>query len=330
MFAQIALHAPSVKAWLLPSRTLKRRLWPPLVGVGYIAAIAMLGGLRADHVLIGLLGLLDLYNEKTRAFLREFLPFILTGVIFDGMRYFYWLGVTGRVHVEGPYKFDLHTFGVGGRTLNEWFALHHCAFLDLLCGFAYLVFFSEYLLLAGLLFLREQYRPLRAMAWTFLIVNLLGFATYFVFPVAPPWYVAQYGFGPARLDVGPSPAAGVRFDALLHVHWFQELYGRGVDVYGAYPSLHVAYPFIVAITVFRQRDLKWARVPALAFFFLMCFSAVYLQHHYVTDVLLGLTYALVTLTLVSQRRPARAPSLQLSASGSRLPAALAASASARE
>ena len=68
-----------VRKWILPSRTMKRRASVPLIGLGYIALIGVLGGLRVDHLVIGLLGLLDLYNEKTRLFLRQFLPFIATG-----------------------------------------------------------------------------------------------------------------------------------------------------------------------------------------------------------------------------------------------------------
>jgi len=74
--------------WVLPSRTMKRRILPPAIGLVYIAVIALLGGLRPDHVLIGLLGFLDLYNEKSRLFLRLFFPLMLTGAIYDFMRYF--------------------------------------------------------------------------------------------------------------------------------------------------------------------------------------------------------------------------------------------------
>src|SRR5204862_510558 len=129
----------------------------------------------------------------------------------------------------------------------------------------------------------------------FLVVNLLGFATYFIYPVAPPWYVTEYGLGPARLDVLPAAAAASRFDLLLGTHFFDGIYGRGIDVYGAYPSLHVAYPLLVIWATFRAPELRWARAPAIGFFLLMCLSAVYLQHHYVIDVLLGIAYAGATL-----------------------------------
>jgi inositol phosphorylceramide synthase catalytic subunit len=310
------------REWLLPSRTMERRLGPPALGLAYIAAIAALGGLRPDHVFIGLLGLLDLYNEKTRLFLAQFFPFIVTGAVFDSMRYFYWPAIEGRVQVAGPYLFEREWFGIGGRTPNEWLDAHHVAGLDLACGFAYLVYVGEYLAVAFLLFFRRRFHALRTFALCFLVVNLLGFATYFLYPVAPPWYVAQYGFGPARMDIYPAAAAASRFDLLLGTHFFDQMYGRGVDVYGAFPSLHVAYPLIAVWMVFRLRDLRWLRVPAVLFFLLMCLSAVYLQHHYVIDVLLGIGYAAVTVAVLawwrmpSSRKAPLASSVQPAASGS--------------
>jgi len=335
MAEALTVSLPAVaREWLLPSRTMKRRLLAPCIGLGYIGVIALLGGLRSDHVLVGLLGLLDLYNEKTRLFLRQFFPFIATGVIYDSMRYFYWPAVAGRVHIEGPYRFELAWFGIGGRTPNEWFLVHHWTALDLACGFAYLVYVGEYLAIAFFLFLRRRDDALRRVALAFLLVNLLGFITYFVYPAAPPWYVTQYGFGPARLDVHSTPAAAIRFDQLLGTHFFDEMYGRGIDVYGAYPSLHVSYPVLVVWFAFRTRDLRWARIPALAFFLLMCLSAVYLQHHYVTDVLLGIAYAIATIAILARSgvhlRPARASSAQEEASGSPRDAAAVASRSAAE
>jgi membrane-associated phospholipid phosphatase len=324
------------REWLLPSRTMSRRILPPVIGLVYIAAVGLLGGLRIDHVFVGLLGFLDLYNQKTRQFLREFFPFIATGAIYDSMRYFYWPGIAGRVRVAGPYLLERSWFGAGGETPNEWFAAHHWPALDLACGFAYLVYVGEYLALAFLLFFRRRSETLRTLALAFLVVNLLGFATYFIYPVAPPWYIAEYGLGPARIDIHPAAAAASRFDQLLGTHFFDEMYGRGVDVYGAYPSLHVAYPLIAVWAAFRERVLRWARGPTIAFFLLMCLSAVYLQHHYVIDVLLGVTYALATLALLrgpawlAERSAARASSAQPAASGSSRKAALVASRSASE
>jgi inositol phosphorylceramide synthase catalytic subunit len=300
MFRRVA--AP----WLLPSASLPRRFWPVAVGLAYILTVAALGGLRSDHVFIGLLSLLDFYNEKSRLFLKCFLPFILTGVVYDSMRYFYWQGIAGHVHVAGPYYRDLSWFSVpaivGGLpkrvTLNEFFLLHTSTTLDLLCGFAYLTFVGEYLLTGFLLFFTKRFSLLARFGWCFFTVNVMGFVTYFIYPAAPPWYVTQYGLGPARMDVHPTAAAAHRFDALLGTHFFNQMYERGVDVYGAYPSLHVAYPFLAICAIFALTRSRWLRLPAVAFYFLMCLSAVYLQHHYVVDIVLGTFYSIICWTLM--------------------------------
>jgi membrane-associated phospholipid phosphatase len=208
--------------------------------------------------------------------------------------------------VAAPYLRDLAWFGINATvdgvakrlTPNEFFRVHTFVTLDLLCGFAYLTFVAEYLVTAGYLFATHHFGLLRRYGWGFLTVNLMGFITYFIYPAAPPWYVEHYGLGPARMDAVPSAAAAVRFDSLLGTHFFDQVYGRGIDVYGAYPSLHVAYPFLTMLLVFQVPALRWARVPSAAFYLLMCLSAVYLQHHYVVDILLGTAYALtVHLTL---------------------------------
>jgi len=304
------------REWLLPSRTMQRRLWPPALGFAYIGLVAALGGLRPDHVLIGLLGLLDLYNERTRLFLRQFLPFIATGVIFDSMRYFYWPAIEGRVHVAGPYLFERRWFGIGGLTPNEWLDAHRSAVLDLACGFAYLVFVGEYLAIAFLLFFRGRLDALRTFALCFLLVNLLGFLTYYVYPVAPPWYVATHGFGPVQVDAAANPAALARWDALTGIPYFQSFYAHATDVFGAMPSMHCAYPMLLLLYAFELR--RPGLVLALgAFEVLMCFSAVYLQHHYVSDVLVGIAFAVVAYWIEREAGGRRAAPAALVPGGAR-------------
>lgn len=299
--------------WLLPSPAygkpggMKRELWPLLVGAGYVALIALLGGLRGDHFFLASLALLDLYNERTRRFLRAFFPFILTGVIYDFMRYFYGPAVDGRIHVKGPYLRDLRWFGVPIADLDEWiivtpneyFQVRQNIWLDLLCGLAYLTFVAQYLMTGFYLFLFSQLRLLKAFGWSFLSVNILGYITYFVYPAAPPWYVTKFGFAPASLDVRADPAAAVRFDQYFGTRFFEEMYSRNAYIYGAYPSLHVSYPLLVFWICMICPKLKWFRVPALCFYLLMCFSAVYLQHHYVVDILLGSLYGLLVAVIAS-------------------------------
>jgi membrane-associated phospholipid phosphatase len=291
------------REWLLPSRTMRRRWWPPAIGLAYIALIGALGGLEGQHVMLGLLGLLDAYNEKSRLFLRTFFPFIVTGAIYDSLRYYLADGIAGRVHVAGPYLLDRAWFGLAGHTLNEVFAVHHWPVADLVAGAAYLLYVGEFLTLAMLEFFAGRTAHAAVFARCFFAVNVLGFVTYFIYPAAPPWYVTAHGLGPAQMTAAPSEAAAQRFDALLGTHMFENVYGHSVEVFGAIPSLHVAYPLMAVLLAFRIRELRWARWPAVIYAAIMCFSAVYLQHHYVIDVLIGLAYgALVALAIWAWER----------------------------
>jgi hypothetical protein len=288
-----------IKAVLLPSFTMKRRLWPIALGVAYIAAIYFFGGLKARHVMMGSLCLLDAYNERTRSFLKYFFPFMFTGIVYDSMRYYYWWGIEGHIHVVEPYNWEKALFGIssGGKVLtpNEFFDLHRFTIADFFCGLAYLIFVGWYLGAGFLLYFFRRYKVLTALGWTFFLVNVMGFATYYIYPAAPPWYVTMYGFGPAKMFISATPSAASRFDALLGTHFFDAMYGNSVDVYGAFPSLHVAYPLLVAWSALVTRRF---RAPAVAFYFLMCFSAIYLQHHYILDIILGTLYSLFALLVV--------------------------------
>lgn len=289
----------NVRKTFSPSPTMKRRAWPLLLGFGYIFLIYCLGGLKISHVLIGSLCVLDAYNEKSRLFLKYFLPFILTGVTFDSMRYYYWAGVEGHIHVREPYELEKLLFGIWDNGVkvspNEYFEFRTWPIADFFCGLAYLVFVAEYLTAAIYLLLSSKLKDLKFFGWCFYTVNVLGFATYFIYPAAPPWYITKFGFIPS-MDARPDPAATVRFDQLLGTHFFTAMYGQGIDVYGSIPSLHVSYPFLVCWVAWKHKRVLF--LPALAFYFLMCFAAVYLQHHFVIDVVLGTAYAALAMYLV--------------------------------
>jgi membrane-associated phospholipid phosphatase len=142
--------------------------------------------------------------------------------------------------------------------------------------------------------------------WAFFVMNVMGFVTYHLYPAAPPWYYHSHGCSVdvlAHASEGPNLA---RVDQLLGVHYFAGMYGRSSDVFGAIPSLHVAYPLLICIEVWRH--VRWPlRLAGVGFFLLMCFSAVYLDHHWVIDVVIGIGYCLVAagaMRAVQRWRPA--------------------------
>lgn len=100
----------------------------------------------------------------------------------------------------------------------------------------------------------------------------------------------MYGLGPAKLDVLANVAGCGRFDSLIGFPLFAGWYGKSADVHGAIPSLHIAYPLMAVYYAFRFGALKKL---TFGFYFLMCFSAVYLNHHYLLDIIWGSIYAIV-------------------------------------
>lgn len=283
--------------------------WLPLAMIAaYWLILKGIGGFRGDHVFLGIGVLLFHYTGRWMRDARPYaMPFLLTGILYDSQR-FYADYIRGPIHVTQPYDFDKRFFGmrdaVGNLvTPNEWWQMHTHPALDLITGFFYLTFFSIFMVMGAYFFFwlsrkgTETMSPARVkekakrMNWSFLWLNLVGWSTYYWYAASPPWYVALYGLGPARADVPANAAGCLRFDQLLGTHFFTEMYGRSADVHGAIPSLHVAYPLLALIFAFQFKRL---RVFSVLFYTVMCFSAVYLNHHYVLDILWGSAYTVLT------------------------------------
>ncbi len=268
-----------------------------------LLAVFLAGRLRAEHVvLLPAFGAMPWIGPRAARLWMTVAPFVLVGVIYD--LFVLVLPMRGAVHVADLYRWELALFSVSvgstRLTLPELFSRWHSPALDLACGFAYATYLFE--VFAVGLWLHFKARPLALkLALGFLALNVLGMILWFSFPAAPPWYVIAHGLGPARLDAVPSAAGAARFDALVGIDYFQRFYSRNVNVFGAMPSLHVAYPTLVACLV-RPFGAK-AFVPAVAFALLVALSAVYLVHHYVLDVLAGAALALGVYAVMSRLAP---------------------------
>lgn len=134
-------------------------------------------------------------------------------------------------------------------------------------------------------------------------MSLLGFVTYYIYPVAPPWYVEQYGLGPAVLDAPGSAARLAAVDALLGVDFFTSAYSRNANIFAALPSMHSVYPLVAWI--YARKAFRRAHWLVCGLWLLVCFSAIYLNHHYVIDLLAALVLTLVAygvVELVARRR----------------------------
>ena len=254
---------------------------------GHLAVTAATIGVRGEHLLLdGAFLLLAWSGREGRRFTMLASPFLLGGILYDNFHLFEHL--RGRVHVADLYNAEKALFAVpsaaGPQILPEYFAAHHNPVLDLLCGLAYAVYIAWPPVLGIYLFFRDRTR-MAHLAWAFFAIHIIGTIAYLAYPAAPPWYVEHYGLGPAIMDVPSNPAGALRFDQLTGLGYFESFYARSSNVFGAMPSLHVAYTVIALCAVTGLRGA----LPKFAFLFavLVSFSAVYLSHHYVLDVVMG-------------------------------------------
>lgn len=275
-----------------------RTLWPdagillPLPFVLWPLGCVLAGLGRWEHaaIMIGVPALAYASARSKRLFLG-LLPFGVLGLVYDAMRFVKDVGVsTERVHLCDLRAIDMRiasaTVGGARGTVHDWLQAHDSLPLDLLFAIPYGTFIFVAIAFAIYLYVKD-YERMRVFGWVFLLVNLAGFATYHLYPAAPPWYFHAHGCSvdlAAHASEGPKLA---RVDAFLGIHYFRDFYGRASDVYGAVPSLHVAYPMLIMLFGWPVLRLP-GRVLAVVFLLLMCTAAVYLDHHWIVDVVAGL------------------------------------------
>ena len=270
----------------------------PLFCVAYCGMLRALGGLGLEHfVICALLLFFALFSDRSRRFARVVFPFLLYAIVYDSMRWYEDYIRSPIVHLSEPYDFDKRFFpihdGSAVLTPNEWLQAHTNKALDFICGLAYTPFFfiGESVLLALYLFATGKELRAERFVWIFAISNFVGFSLYYIYPAAPPWYVAAHGFT-ADFSVRASAAGALRFDQLVGLPIMASFYGKSADVFGAIPSLHVVYPFLALLYGARLPRFRWV---ALGYWLLVCFSAVYLDHHYLLDLFAGLAIALAVM-----------------------------------
>lgn len=258
----------------------------------YLLASAVLIGFKSDQlVLATLFFVLYAASALTRKFILGFAIFIVFWIIFDYMKAFPNYAFNG-VHIGSLYEAERNLFAIsdGGivKTPNEFWDSHSTTVADILSGIFYLCWVPVPLGFAAFLFLRDRQQFLE-FSLTFLLVNLLGFVIYYLYPAAPPWYVKTYGF--ELVTDTPGNAAGlVRFDRFFHIDLFQSMYTKSSNVFAAMPSLHSAYPLIVVYFSWKLR-LGFATAVFALIAAGIWFAAIYTGHHYVLDVLAGIATA---------------------------------------
>jgi hypothetical protein len=140
------------------------------------------------------------------------------------------------------------------------------------------------------------YRPLRS---TLVLVNLIGFAVFWFYPVAPPRMLGGAGFWDV---VGHSGTFG---------QWHTGSLATSADQFAAMPSLHVAWALWCSLVMWRIAPARaaWRRtVRALAILYPSLTTLVVFAtgNHYVLDVLAGVVTIALAAAIVELLPASRA------------------------
>jgi PAP2 superfamily len=152
---------------------------------------------------------------------------------------------------------------------------------------AYLSHYLVPFVVAGILWVRNRQRFLH---WSrrFVTLSFLGFATYAVFPAAPPWMAARDGYLPGVHREGDVLLGKLQLDVVRDVFNANEAKFNQV---AAVPSLHAG--FTVLLVAFLWKKVPLALRPFLLLYPLtMSLALVARGEHYLTDVVLGALYAI--------------------------------------
>ena len=230
---------------------------------------------------------------RGRRFLRDWVPFLGLLIAYESLRSVA-DEVNQRVHWLGVINAD--QFLGFGRTPTEH--LQHLLYepglntLNFVVSIAYLMHFVIPVAFAFGLWWLDSRGYWRFVA-TMLLVSFAGFLTFLAFPVAPPWMAMQEGLLPPFARVVPDALSEIVDTHVVSLVWSKVT----SNPVAAFPSLHAAWPLLVALTIVRRWGSRW-RWRAFSYPAFIGFLIVYSGEHYLVDVLSGYAYGLAAFATV--------------------------------
>lgn len=168
-------------------------------------------------------------------------------------------------------------------TLNLWMAHHRT--LGVVSSYYYdnAHFVVTFGLLAWLWWRRTDiYRPMRT---ALVLMNVIGLAVFWLYPVAPPRMLA--GFTDVVANTG---AVG---------SWHTGALAHDANQLAAMPSLHMAWAGWCALVIWQLSPRVWVRVLAVLYPCVTCLAVLGTGNHFVLDILAGLATAALAVALAA-------------------------------
>ena len=241
-------------------------------------------------------------RPEPRRFVREWWLMIAFWVSYDGMRLLEpWL--LPRVAVQAPLRWEKVLFCLpSGEILPFYFAGLSCfgphrlliRFLQIFCSLVYMTQLWAIPAVTLAIWLRHGDALFRRIVRSFTALHIMTLTVYLGFPAAPPWWVYENGFrSPSLAHSFPQALAGNRMlSALFHL---------SANRFAAIPSLHAAYPLLLSLILAAHGVGRSYVILSCCYTLSMWFSCVFLNQHYVVDLLSGALLAGVAVGITWQR-----------------------------
>jgi len=167
-------------------------------------------------------------------------------------------------------------------TLDRWLAGHHTLGVVLSYYYDNAHFIVTFGLLGWLWWKRaDLYRPLRN---ALVLVNVIGFAVFWLYPVAPPRML------PGFTDVvAASGAVG---------SWHTGALASQANQYAAMPSLHIAWAVWCSLALWRISSRSWVRVLAVLYPCVTAVAVLATGNHFLLDLVGGLVAIALSVAIV--------------------------------
>jgi membrane-associated phospholipid phosphatase len=205
------------------------------------------------------------------------------------------------LHVQLPIRADQwigEHLGMGGMP-TTWLQEHlhpglHSPWYAVLVSLTYSTHFLVMPTVAVVLWLvhRERFRVWMRMV---VVLAVAGVASYFVFPMAPPWLADYRGVFPGP-PVGRYTSDGFDLIGLQLVGGALDQGQYLVNPVAAMPSLHMAFATLAAGFFWFGRRW-WQRILLALYPIAMGVTLVYGGEHYVIDELVGVAYAVAVIAV---------------------------------
>jgi membrane-associated phospholipid phosphatase len=264
---------------------------------GYLALAVTTNTVRPYHwLLIAAIPASLLSAGRGRQFFLDWAPLIAFWLVYDRLRLLQPL-LLDRVSVKAPFMLERWAFGwltggeVPAHAARAWLASNAGHALGSAVSWAaQMIYFSH--IFAAPLFLTwlwcrgrssagHRERFIRHML-AFSVMSFMAVIIYVLIPVAPPWWVSLYGMAQPTREL----VAQTRIDAAMDGALIQGMIKNAAQWFAAVPSLHGAYPALLALLALRDRSRK---VIALIIVYgaAMWAATVILNQHYIIDLMAG-------------------------------------------